>query len=242
MRRSLFVALALMLCAGSALALNNPGFETGGFDGWDVHTSTGGASAVVFDSWSDLNSSVMINAGAGTYSGGFSRNSSAHSVEYEAYTQDIPVVQGNTYDLTVSGKVLAYLTESYIDNPWALGARVGLYDGTTAPLWSIDVDYSGKLGQYDGWLGVYNPEIDDFDSVNGQWIDFSFNTGQFTAQNSALQLRLLIHDKKSLNDDPEGYELAAFDNVQVSAVPEPGSIAALLCGLVGFAGCARRRS
>jgi hypothetical protein len=255
------VALALGLCATAAVALTNGDFEAG-TTGWNnLIDNNSGLTGGTFTTRNTVTAYAGESLGIGR------EGTSYDGPQASWFNQNIAVTPGAQYTVTVSGKFLAYLTDAYIDgNWWGIGARVALFDGagTTDP--NVNPDDWGALGNKIGgatqWLqhsegtGVWfvndDGELEE-ETVdvadNGIWRDFSF-TKTFSASDSFVELRLGIHDKVSLDwgpgEDPPfppGVELVAFDNVdvQLTRVPEPGSIACLLSGFVGLIGYGIRR-
>jgi hypothetical protein len=239
MRKILLAVLALTLCASGAFALANGDFETGNYNGWSTNSSGGSNPAVsfiAFGSWTDTSNSLTLYPGAGSFSAGISRDAGLYPDQpFDWFAQAIPVVQGQKYNFTVSGKLMVYQPVQDYGDRYGVGARVGLFNGTDANYYAIDNDVQGfKLGSFDGWLKNSSGQL-----VRGVWRDFSFTTGDFVARTSALDLRLYLHDKRDLT----GGQIAAFDNITLTggAVPEPSSVVVLLSGLAGIVGIVRRR-
>jgi len=249
------LAVSFALCAGGAIALTNPGFETGDTTGWN--TTVDGVSATMVSAWSDpYDGSVTINAGSGSYSAGFTRSGVRYNGPQASwYCQNIPVVQGQEYTVTVSGKALAYMTMPFWTdyfgyNPWAVGARIVLFNGAGPTDQGINPDDYVKIGRYSQWLAHDDPDTGETIIDSGVWRDFS-REWTFTADYDFVELRLTIHDKTDLlYEDDDGHlfygaELTAYDDLVVDGIgeiPEPGSIITMLTGLAGLAGlCIRRR-
>jgi hypothetical protein len=239
MRKVLLAVLALTLCAGGAFALTNGDFEIGNYNGWTTHSSGGSNPAVsfiTFNSWTDTSNNITLGPGGGIYSVGISRDAGLYPNQpFDWFSQTIAVTQGLKYNFTVSGKLMVYQPVQDYGDRYGVGARVGLFNGTDANDYAIDNDVQGfKLGAFSGWLKDSNGNL-----VRGVWRDFSFNTGDFVARTSELDLRLYLHDKRDLT----GGQIAAFDSLTLTGgiVPEPSSVIALLSGLAGMVGIIRRR-
>jgi|GEM_PF-3422224 len=239
MRKCTLLAFALVLglCATAAVAVTNGDFESG-TAGWSNGIApTSNLSATAFTSLYGISAYSGSSLGIGRTGTSFSGR------QANWMSQNIAVTPGTTYNVTVSGKWLAYFSDP--GDGWAYSAEVALFNGAGT------TNHDSSPDNWDAAHGAivhsnrWNNDEDEQGNC-GTWVDFTM-TGTFTASAGFVELRLGSNDNRDLSPDddfPSGRsELAAFDNLQVSLsqVPEPGSIVCLLSGFVGLVGFGIRR-
>lgn len=221
------VAIAAALCAAATTSSAGPVLLQQGFDN---------VAALAGQGWSLVNKSVGIASDSTFWQQGNGGLFSAQGGSASSYAMA-------NYTSSVNGSLQ---TPGAIEN-WLITPLLAAAGGYTVQFYARTEDAagwadglevrSGNLGsdgqlRFDNLIGSLNPLLDP-NGVPSGWTLFSFTTN-FAAPFAGQVAFVYKADGSSAN-------LIAIDELSISAIPEPASLALAALGLCGMAAARRRR-